>query len=154
MNQNVRSSQKFGEPTAVVGVVQVKLSAPFANRHFGDHPRFVPARRIDAQDVRSEGRQESGCDWTRKNAREVENAYAVQRASCVQGYPSVREDGGLAPIDQRLSRYRLPLGMVRPFVERPHRGGAAPRFNNGRLEFVCVPLRHGGNYGLFLLRSS
>ena len=110
VNQNVRSSQKFGEPTAVVGVVQVK--------------------------------------------REVKNAHAVQRASCVQGYPPTGEAGGLAPIDQRLNRYCLPLGMVRPFLELPHRGGVAPRFNNGRLEFVCVQLRRGGNYRLFLLRSS
>jgi len=84
----------------------------------------------DAQNVRPEGRQESRCDRTGQYAREVENAYAVQGPSCVQRYPPAREDGGLAPIDQRLSCYRLPLGMVRPFLERPHRGGATPRFNN------------------------
>jgi hypothetical protein len=104
MNQNVRSSKKFGEPIAGVGVVQVKPSAPLANSHFGDHPWFKSARRIDAQNVRSEDRQESRRDRTGKNAREVENAYAVQRASCVLGYPPAGENGGLAPIDQRFSR--------------------------------------------------
>ena len=93
MHQNVRSSQKFGEPTSVSGVVQVKPGAPFAKRHFGDHPWFVPARRIDAQNVRSKGRQESRCDRTGKNAREVENTYAVQWPSCVGGYPPLPQFG-------------------------------------------------------------
>jgi len=154
VNQNVRSSQEFGEPIAVVGIVQIKPRASFANGHFGDYPRFVPARRINAQNARSEGRQESCCDRTGENTREVKNAYAVQRASCRKGNPPTGEDGGLAPMDQRFSRYRLSLGVVRPFLERPHRGGAAPLFNNGHLEFVCLPLRDGGNYRLSLLRRS
>src|SRR5262249_57967641 len=79
MDQNVRSSQKFGEPTAVVSVVQVKPGAPLAKGHFGDHPRFVPIRRINAQNVRAESRQEPRCDRTGKNARQIENPYAVQR---------------------------------------------------------------------------
>src|SRR5215469_2710394 len=152
VNQNVGGSQEFGEPIAVVGIVQIKPRAPFANGHFEDYPRFVPARRIDAQNVRSEGRQESCCDRTGENALEIKNAYALQRASRCKGNPPTGEDWTLVPMDQRLSRYRLSLGMVRPFLERPHRGSAAPRFNNGHLEFVCLPLRDGGNYRLSLLR--
>src|SRR5215469_9598939 len=36
VNQNVGGSQEFGEPIAVVGIVQIKPRAPFANGQFED----------------------------------------------------------------------------------------------------------------------
>src|SRR5262249_12048629 len=101
MNQNVGGSQEVGKTGAIAGVVQIKTRAPFADCYLGDDTGFVPGRRVDAQDVCAKCCQKPRRDGACKDAREIENTRASQRASRLVADPARAEDRGPTPMEQR-----------------------------------------------------
>ncbi|MCY1175630.1 hypothetical protein D9M73_158740 [compost metagenome] len=81
MKQNVGVLEQAFEYGAVGLVVQIKTRAAFSQGDFRHHSRFVPGRRIDAQDIGAQACQKATGDGAGQYPGQVQHLDAGQWTS-------------------------------------------------------------------------
>ena len=127
--------------------MKIESGASFAESDFRDDARLVPVWRIDTQHLCAKACEKPACYRPGQNARQVQDAQPLQRASRAAGpiWSCNRIQHG--EMSQWLRCNGPTLGMLLPLSQRTHFRGAPARLHHGLLEISLRPLSHYARNG-------
>ena len=144
VDQHIRLPDELTEAGAAGVGARIEAGGALAEGHVGHQRLLLPAGRIDAKHIGSEGGEESRRDGPRDHAREVEHAEAGE------GLAGADRPRGAAlsaavdrPVEQGLLRDGDPLRVLRPFLGRAQHGRASAAVDDRLFEFDGGPPRDG-----------
>jgi hypothetical protein len=76
VHEHVGALEQLREPFAARQRAHIESRGALATQHFGDHAWLVPIRRVDAQHIRTETREQAGARRPREYACQVQHAHA------------------------------------------------------------------------------